>query len=137
MKGRLMYTMDDDDTFDRMLWIPAASTCAFIAALLVPGLLSFVCPAGVTAKVNSALSYRPLRPGKKAVLGPLDVRPRANSAGHAGGGLPHLRPVAGRMPADGAPSGGQPDGADLCGGVGGLWPGGPGGGRAARGPEVP
>eukprot|EP00667_Euglena_gracilis_P019213 EG_transcript_20551 len=75
MKGRLMYTMDDDDsydpeTFDRMLWIPAASTCAFMVVLLIPGLLSYVCPAGMTAKVNSALSYRPLRPGKRRCWDP-------------------------------------------------------------------
>eukprot|EP00667_Euglena_gracilis_P006946 EG_transcript_7003 len=63
--------MDDDyQDFDRMLWIPAAATCAFMAVLLLPGLLSFVCPAGLTAKVNSILSYRPLRPGKRRCWDP-------------------------------------------------------------------
>eukprot|EP00667_Euglena_gracilis_P005322 EG_transcript_5355 len=67
MKGREMMPLEDDydDNYDRCLWIPACSTCAFMVVLLAPGLLSFVCPTGLTTKVNSVLCYRPLRPGKR------------------------------------------------------------------------
>eukprot|EP00667_Euglena_gracilis_P033309 EG_transcript_53945 len=50
---------------DRMLWIPAASVGAFAAALLIPGILGFICPAGVTTRMNAMLCYRPFKPGQR------------------------------------------------------------------------
>eukprot|EP00667_Euglena_gracilis_P023105 EG_transcript_25986 len=63
-KDRLMLTMATvvKAKRDKMLWIPAASVGAFIGVLLLPGLLRFVCPTGVNAKVNAFLSWRPLKP---------------------------------------------------------------------------
>eukprot|EP00667_Euglena_gracilis_P025026 EG_transcript_29156 len=52
-------------TRDRMLWIPVASVGAFMAAILIPGLLGFICPAGFTARMNAVLSYRPFKPGRR------------------------------------------------------------------------
>eukprot|EP00667_Euglena_gracilis_P002903 EG_transcript_2907 len=62
-KDRMMLTMATKAAkTDNMLWIPAASVGAFIAVLLLPGLLRFLCPPGVNSKVNAFLTWRPLNP---------------------------------------------------------------------------